>query len=96
MKLNEKNSSYTAGPWIVEKNKIFTKQLAFFIAEVKSNQDMLSYTKGPKEAEANAKLIAAAPEMLSALEHIAADFDKDSPADYVRIVNDAITKAKGK
>lgn len=46
-------------------------------------------------SESHAKLIAAAPEMLQTLKLIAADFDENSPSDYVRIVNNTINKATG-
>lgn len=46
-------------------------------------------------AEANAKLMAAAPEMLEALERVAAYLDKEDDQDLVRAVEAAIAKAKG-
>ena len=45
--------------------------------------------------EANARLIAAAPNMLSALEHVLADLNSTLDHETALIVQDAIARAKG-
>lgn len=63
-----KNGTYTKGPWFAEGHSIFTRQGAYYIAELKSNANSSnSYVRGRLEAQANAQLIAAAPELLEAL-----------------------------
>ena len=74
--------------WIIEKQdnefRIFSDKTLVTIV----------YDSG-LQSESHAKLIAAAPEMLQTLKLIAADFDENSPSDYVRIVNNTINKATG-
>jgi hypothetical protein len=60
---------HTKGPWYSEQNGIFTKQGARFIAEMASNQKN-SFVGNKDEQEANARLIAAAPEMYRLLHAI--------------------------
>ena len=101
---------FTKGPWIIgdvstEAHGIDT---AIFV-EIKSEEILLANAllEGPyiddvqdlSEGYANARLIAAAPEMLKALEHIQNEL---CPSEYVKhskdaiqLVNDAIKKAKG-
>lgn len=47
------------------------------------------------EMQANARLIAAAPDLLTALEFIARDLNTDMPAETAAIVRNAIKQAKG-
>lgn len=79
---------HTSGPWLVVDETI-----------IKVNQHGVEFIVANLENCINPsndkQLIAAAPEMLAALELIASDFDENSPADYVRIVNNVIKKAKG-
>lgn len=56
---------HTPGPWYSEENNVFTVQLGYWIAEMGKNK---SFTKNNDERHANARLIAAAPELLEALE----------------------------
>ena len=56
------NTKYTKGPWFAEDTRIFTKQGAHYIAETQI--EGMSFTKRGEEAQANARLIAASPELL--------------------------------
>ena len=47
------------------------------------------------EMQANAQLIAAAPDLLAALEFVARDLNTDMPAETAAIVQSAINLAKG-
>ena len=80
---------HTKGPWGVNAlDRRGTYQL---------ETDLIS----TDEALANAKLIAAAPDMLNALEHILKEIDSDPgysvkhSKDAIRKVNEALKKAKG-
>jgi hypothetical protein len=93
-----KNTKHTPGPWFNEGTKVFTKQLAYYVAETQIEGK--SYTKQGNEAEANARLIGAAPELLEALEAVfqarapSFNFDFSSAPDMQKVA-DAIRKAKG-
>ena len=60
-------SKHTPGPWTSRKGRILKEagELSFCVADVKSVP--LTYSKIGGEYEANAKLIAASPELLEAL-----------------------------
>lgn len=60
--------NHTPGPWFNEGSHVYTKQGAWYIAETEIERK--SFTKRGAEAEANARLIAAAPDMLDVLEWI--------------------------
>ena len=84
MEATEKKVSYTPGPWIVEQNSSFnqigdrkiiraeipSKNLWDQICEVTMPTGLMGGSK-----EANAKLIAAAPELLKALQGLALYFE---------------------
>lgn len=62
-----KNSKHTKGPWVAKGMSVYTKQGAYYIAEIRRTADRQSFAKPTLETRANAALIAAAPEMLEAL-----------------------------
>ena len=86
-------SKHTQGQWkATEVANGFTVEGARYIADVHK------WTDGPdSEAAANARLIAAAPEMLEALRHILADFEEceEASPEAVREAKAAIARATG-
>ena len=98
--------SFTPGPWMICKayqpiNPVDgwiikeRKQPCFPVALI---SETLGGLRSPQEA--NARLIAAAPELLSALEIMACNFERQHPGDYeswdtYRWARAAIAKAKG-
>mgnify|MGYP006871825886 CR=1 FL=1 len=78
------NPNYTTdGPWFSDSE--FISSPDGFIAQLVERDT-------PRETEANARLIAAAPQMLAALERLAHPMADDEDLDYAREV---IAKAKG-
>lgn len=73
----------TDGPWSSDSE--FVSSPDGFIAQ-------LAERETPRETEANGKLIAAAPDLLAALERLAHPMADDDDLDYAREV---IAKAKG-
>lgn len=102
--------SYTPGPWIADGKLVHAENgSALYIAEcqnvgVGERWSGTDYASEP-HAEANARLIAAAPELLEVLESIEMRLDafneaqRDMPADSVWVCLEkaraAIAKAKG-
>jgi hypothetical protein len=97
-------SSHTSGPWVlinhpdVGLHAVMAQPHPALRGFTKEIADVLS---GDPEGEANARLIAAAPDLLAALDALRAAV-KDHPAlqgrEYVGLgiqVNNAIAKAKG-
>lgn len=94
------NTQHTPGPWVMSRNHV--PHLGFMIgapvsATLPAHADRhIGHVYG----EANARLIAAAPEMLEALEHIEwavtgfGDFESQYP-EAIAAVRAAITKATG-
>lgn len=81
---------HTPGPWVIdsgERLRVIAEGTPWSIAECTHRSDV-----GLGERVANARLIAAAPEMLEALERVA---DLYPDHDYLGKVYDAIDKAKG-
>lgn len=61
-------TKHTPGPWLIDEyNQIFSPIVEEYIAEVYFSE---SYAIPENEAQANAKLIAAAPELLEAVQDI--------------------------
>lgn len=100
------NSKHTPGPWMAEEVKTSIGR-AFRIND-KPGQDFDnvatiydSHTwdnkKGPVQHEANARLIASAPELLVALEELLAAAEEDGGElnDPIEKAKAAISKAKG-
>lgn len=97
------NTKYTKGPWHVgmrrhdSKTMIYGPQgkVTIFHQEI-ANCDMAF--NSPDENEANARLIASAPELLKALENVLAEIEEAVPSvDFwsKKAARAAITKAKG-
>lgn len=91
---------HTPGPWYIEGTSVFTKQNAFYVAE--TGHPNRSYVKGPAECEANARLIAAAPELLEVLEMLEKIKDEKLSTDSAMLFGPiwsmaerAIAKARG-
>lgn len=83
-------SEYTPGPW-----KASLPKGSSGWWDVGNGEDSIATLYGPDEAiAANARLIAAAPEMLEALENIEND-DAHMPAAIWDLIQKAIAKAKG-
>jgi hypothetical protein len=98
-------SAHTPGPWYVEEKNSFSTN-AFYIRGSDSNGNPLTWGKGcvahiPKstvtQMGANARLIAAAPEMLEALDKIAcfAPGNGDVCEIIAKVARAAIVKAEG-
>jgi hypothetical protein len=83
---------HTSGPWIIDKDRSVMTEDFKVIAEVYS-------WMGPQEADANAALIAAAPELLEALKQIMCELpikrDWLNP-DIERLAKHALAKVEAK
>jgi hypothetical protein len=96
-------AQHTPGPWIIHKSKCTfviqssTEPRAGLIGHVYAKGDLSadqsSYSK-PEEAEANAKLIAAAPDLLEAL-RLAYKWSNDWPDDVLLQVQETLANAGG-
>ena len=88
-------AKHTPGPWMAKKEKVLCEKHWTVIAHCSD------YVDGPDDipAEANAKLIAAAPELLSELKAALRIFERDMvkarPDQYERI-RAAISKAEAR
>ena len=85
-----KPSQHTPGPWSQKGRDIFSGTT--YIADVKANRLV-----PPEEAEANARLIAAAPELLEALRDLVSPYDgnMDGAPTSIKLARAAIAKAGG-
>ena len=94
----ELKMSFTKGPWFFKNCTVYMHQDVTPIAYTGARFDI--FGKGMEECESNARLIAAAPDLLFALEqtlHSLLPYDKNGNMNkIVDIVNDAIFKATGK
>lgn len=95
-------SGHTPGKW--EARELFAddepaQSMGLFIyteQNARGHRDPIASLPGiGREDFANAQLIAAAPELLAALEFIAADLNTEMPAETAAIVQRAIAKARG-
>ena len=100
--MNTLKMQYTPGPWEVEFNYEGQHRFCPFIqvgpARISFTQgyDCLTDAARKSEAEANARLIAAAPELLEVAESILAeDMLQYLPVEYITKVRAAIAKATG-
>ena len=98
-------SKHTPGPWLTDRNNVHTGQIAT-IHHCLNNDWVEIWTDkwadtglGEAEQEANARLIAAAPELLEACQAInALDPQESSTGDWneaFKLIAAAITKATG-
>ncbi len=86
--------AHTPGPWNVERVKEFERQpLINPIHLIWCDGLLLARTCFAPSSEANARLIAAAPDMLAALRSVAQHADDE--AGFMVLVRAAITKAEG-
>jgi len=94
-------SQHTPGPWEVQK----TSHLEIYITQPHNlpnrkpgfYAEVRRFTPNSAEVEANARLIAAAPEMLKALEMLVEKIKNDEWfEDWSKIATSVIAKAKGK
>lgn len=95
--------SHTPGPWSVRASTVAREPDYGIAAEGCANvlAEVFSEfrAKGvhlPEEAEANARLMAAAPELLDASERLIEHFSDGLPEHLVEEFEAAITKARGK
>lgn len=97
---------HTRGPWRVAEN-LFGNTASYEVyTNVETKSDKGGYTRicqvTPRDQKANARLIAAAPEMLEVLEWLAEEFDRRDLGDGamfcgsdIEQVKSAIRKARG-
>lgn len=99
------SSKHTPGPWVVTPHPE-THVDVFGVGEIMDDKQMqygLSHTICYQNAEANARLIAAAPELLEALIRLEAELVEDkygdcyepSPFENLALARAAIAKATG-
>ena len=92
--------AHTPGPWLTDRNNVHTGQIATLHHCIGNDwveiwSDKWTETgMDEKEQEANARLIAAAPDLLAALQNLEND-DASIPAHAWKLVQDAIAKATG-
>jgi hypothetical protein len=86
---------YTQGPWSVAENNAvhIGEQVSDLIALVSLYRS--GFFIGVDEQKANAQLIAAAPDLLDALERIAEHYSASLPDHMQEEIADVIAKAKG-
>ena len=86
----------TKGSWELRGCRIFVKDTFLSIAEVHVQSNYEAVTFKPKkdvEAEANAKLIASAPDLLEALQEVRKHMNAYIPEKVFDLVDQAIEKA---
>lgn len=92
------NGKHTPGPWAVKSGSVWTKHSCYEdatqFARIAYMDRDCPHTR-PTERDANARLIAAAPELLEALEKIATWPDGFTFIDAIELASAAIAKAKG-
>lgn len=92
-------SKHTPGPWETDRNNVHSGQIATIHHCL--NNDWVevwspNWPADEDEQEANARLIAAAPELLEALEGFVACWDAcASPVEFAEKARAAIAKARG-
>lgn len=92
------DSKHTSGPWCVERNGITVKQTGKYAMKICQAFEVFM---GRKQREANAHLIAAAPDMLDALRDAREAFGTISASngatrESLKQINAAIAKAEGR
>ena len=93
-------SAHTSGPWVIAR----TSGMQIYVTQPQDRPgrapgyyaEVRRFTANHDEVEANARLIAAAPDLLDALELILSAEDRGFGMDYVKgCARAAIAKAKG-
>lgn len=83
-------NGHSPGPWtIVPRNP----QTAAMVPMIRSNGGMVAAMFGDQRMDANARLIAAAPALLEALQRIVDEGDYTAPEGMKKIAREAIAKA---
>lgn len=99
------NTNHTPGPWIIHKSKFTfalqssTEPHAGLICHVYAKGDPSADEVGfsrPEEAQANARLIAAAPDLLKDAKDVVSAWENGDLAEAVRWLSATIAKAEGK
>ncbi len=88
------NTKHTPGPWVASRsaNAAFTRHPA--IISDTGEVAMATWAGNERQTDANARLIAAAPELLSALQKI--DANAAESVEWIRrVAQEAIAKATG-
>jgi hypothetical protein len=88
-------AKYTPGPWQQWKGQVFIQNPSRMICDVSG--DSIAWPLIPEEVIPNARLIAAAPELLEALERVCASWEAKGVGmtDALAMARAAIAKAKG-
>jgi len=93
------SANYTPGPWdareLFDEDDLTPVSMGLFIFATAYRDPVATLPGIGREDFANAQLIAAAPDLLAALEFVARDLNTDMPAETAAIVQFAINKAKG-
>ena len=96
------SAKHTPGPWLTDRNNVHTGQIATVHHCIGNDwieiwtDKWLETGLGEGEQEANARLIAAAPDLLAALQSVLANsLDSQGLADAHKQARDAIAKATG-
>lgn len=84
--------THTPGPWINDGGIVYGKNTELVGAPSFDIYDAQSWPGHAEEAQANAKLIAAAPELLEALQHVL-ECMSQIPDDVMDVIISAIRKA---
>lgn len=100
--------SHTPGPWIAVQTNLVTTKRAWYSGDLgtlkHAFQATISLQEGEEQAKANARLIAAAPDLLEAAERFLAVVTREMPSEKLAALNggdqmlkltEAIAKAKG-
>lgn len=88
-------SKHTPGPWLQSSTVLVCDQEARVIANCTPMVDVPAIAIPLKDVDANARLIAAAPELLAALEGFIAEFGDKAVNANVQKARAALAKARG-
>ena len=101
--MKTQQAQHTPGPWEFSTHYDHPKDYAITAPDgqtvaialrVFERNSMDGWTPLDKKTEANARLIAAAPDLLAACKNIQDNFDKNL-TEPMRIINEAVVKAEG-
>jgi len=89
--------SHTPGPWLQSSTVLVCDQEARVIANCTPLVDVPALAMPMQHVDANARLIAAAPDLLAALDNILSRHVEEEfiPTEYWDAAKEAIAKAKG-
>lgn len=88
---------HTAGPWVVKDIGMSRKNITAHIGKFDEQGKPMNIDVSPQIAEANARLIAAAPDMVALLkELIAIEGPQPGTAEWARKVEAMIARAEGR